>query len=103
MKKTYDQSNLDNKYFIDSHTYNCPFCKRRHVQFSFLDEFTFDWTNEKECHLYQIQCDSCNKISIHFSDKIIPFNINGKFTATQLAKHHEVISDLDKYIFLSIP
>ncbi|PIR96541.1 MAG: hypothetical protein COT92_00495 [Candidatus Doudnabacteria bacterium CG10_big_fil_rev_8_21_14_0_10_42_18] len=29
-----DLSHLDQKYFIDPHKYNCPFCKRNHVSYS---------------------------------------------------------------------
>jgi hypothetical protein len=32
-----------------------------------IDFFVFDWTNEKPAYTYKIQCQSCQKISLHFS------------------------------------
>lgn len=103
MKKTYDQSELDDKYFINNEIYNCPFCKRRHLHFTFKSELVFDWTNEKKCYLYQIRCDSCEKNSIHFSYIPLPFQRYGSFTPEQLLKRQLLAKELDTHIFLSIP
>ena len=64
-----DLSDLDKKYFVDPHTYNCPFCKRNGVSYSFVEHRTFDWTDKKTCHVYYIKCESsgCGKTSLHFS------------------------------------
>ena len=45
-----DQSHLDQKYFIDSKIYNCPFCNRRHVRYFIVESFLFDWSLEKKCY-----------------------------------------------------
>jgi len=62
-----DQSHLDQKYFIDPHIYNCPFCNRRHVSYTNLGYDTFDWSNEKACSIWQVRCDSCKKKSMHMA------------------------------------
>ncbi len=62
-----DQSELDNKYFIDNGVYNCPFCKRRNVVYEANSCQKFDWTNEKPCYIYTVQCSSCGKVSMHLS------------------------------------
>ena len=66
-----DLSHLDKKYFIDSHKYNCPFCKRNHVTYSMVDHFEFNWGDKKICHGYLIRCnsDGCEKVSMHLSFK----------------------------------
>lgn len=64
-----DLSELDKKYFIDSHIYNCPFCKRNNVAYSLIGHFDFDWTNTKKCYGYLVSCDSCEKESLHWSWK----------------------------------
>ena len=43
-----DQSHLDQKYFIDSKIYNCPFCNRRHVRYFIVESFLFDWSSREE-------------------------------------------------------
>lgn len=62
-----DQSHLDSKYFIDDKVYNCPFCNRRHVRYGWKRYSSFDWSNQKECHVYLIGCHSCGKVSMHLS------------------------------------
>ena len=62
-----DQSHLDHRYFVDESVYNCPFCNRRHVSYTVLTWMTFDWTDKKPCHVYIVQCDSCEKKSMHLS------------------------------------
>jgi hypothetical protein len=59
-----DDSHLDERYFIDEHVYNCPFCKRRHVAYLVSDYFVFDWTRTKKCHVYFVRCGSCSKVSL---------------------------------------
>ncbi len=62
-----DQSELDNKYFIDGDTYNCPFCNRHSVVYSIYDSFTFDWSQDKKTFGYIIQCHGCSYKSLHLS------------------------------------
>ena len=62
-----DQSHLDERYFVDRHVYNCPFCNRRHVSYSIIWYTSFDWTDSKKCHVYFAGCHSCGKASMHLS------------------------------------
>jgi hypothetical protein len=62
-----DQSHLDQKYFIDEHVYNCPFCNRNNVEYSLEDLIAFDWSNEKRCYIYTSKCSSCGKRAMHLS------------------------------------
>jgi len=62
-----DQSELDKKYFIDDTVYNCAFCKRRNVKYTLENHFQFNWSKEKDCHVYLVKCSSCEKISMHLS------------------------------------
>jgi hypothetical protein len=62
-----DQSHLDQRYFVDEHIYNCPFCNRRHVSYSIVSYSRFDWTDSKECHVFFVRCRSCDKTSMHLT------------------------------------
>ena len=62
-----DDSHLDERYFLDSHVYNCPFCNRRNVEYTVTGYYSFDWTDSKRCHVYFVCCHSCNKESMHLS------------------------------------
>ena len=62
-----DESHLDRLYFVDSHVYNCPFCNRRHVKYSIVDSWEFDWTNDEKCFGYIVRCHSCGKQSMHLT------------------------------------
>lgn len=59
--------NIENKYFIDDETYNCPFCKIRGVKYITLGIIRFNETNSKELHSIFIECSQCHKISMHLS------------------------------------
>ena len=65
-----DQSHLDQRYFVDSKIYNCPFCNRRHVAYSIVDHVEFDWTDEKPCQVFFVKCHSCDKRSMHLTFKL---------------------------------
>lgn len=78
MPDSFDQSHLDNLYFIDTEKYNCPFCKRRHVVYFVHEKHSFDWTNEKRVYIYIARCNSCKKDSLHFSNFDIEI-FNSKF------------------------
>lgn len=62
-----DQSHLDDRYFIDQHVYNCPFCNRRNVSYNVVSHTSFDWTEEKPCYGYLVKCSSCENTSFHLS------------------------------------
>ncbi len=62
-----DQSHLDERYFVDEETYNCPFCNRKNVRYRTHNIVTFNWDNKRECQAFFIKCSSCEKISMHLS------------------------------------
>lgn len=100
-----DLSHLDNKYFIDNHIYNCPFCKRNNVLYSISEAFEFDWTSSKKCYGYLIKCSSCDNISLHWSWKELrKFVIYNKLNNNG-AYSNEFLDalNLDKEIFFSRP
>ena len=90
-----DQSNLDAKYFVTQDIYNCPYCKRRHVSYSVVDHSTFNWTDQKRCHIYLVRCESCQKTSMHLSFS----DLSPQGTWTRFASG----IDLDSAIFYSVP
>jgi hypothetical protein len=67
-----DESYLDERYFVDTQIYNCPFCNRRHVSYSIYSSIHFDWTDSKRCYAYFVRCHSCNRDSMHLSFEDIP-------------------------------
>lgn len=89
-----DNSNLDQKYFIDYKTYNCPFCNRKNVIYSKIDSFNFDWNDDKKCYGMIIKCSSCNGESMHLSYKNLA-----------LGFHYDdgKVEDLDSEIFYHVP
>ena len=93
-----DQSSLDKKYFVDSVTYNCPFCNRRNVMYTQLDFATFDWSNEKTCYVYMTQCTSCKKVSMHLSYS----DIRDPAYMGRVKPFRDDI-DIDSQIFYSVP
>jgi hypothetical protein len=97
-----DESYLDRKYFIDTEVYNCPFCNRNNVKYSLLGKVTFDWTTEKKCYIYFVQCSSCNNQSMHLSyeDMATHHTLGGGYL--DYWKFNENI-DLDSVIFYSVP
>ena len=92
-----DESKLDKKYFIDEEVYNCPFCNRRNVKYTLQKWFKFDWSKNKECFLYLVECSSCDGVSMHLSYKdIVYHNPYGK-------DRMQSDIDIDSYIFYSVP
>jgi hypothetical protein len=91
-----DESHLDRKYFIDSESYNCPFCNRRHVTYSNHGHYTFDWSNEKRVQVWFISCNSCGKMSMHLTYEDLRRN-----GSSNVAFRNDV--DLDSKIFYSVP
>ncbi len=103
-----DQSSLDKKYFINWDIYNCPFCKRRHVQFTSEYSFSFDWSSEKRCAVFFVKCNSCLKTSIHFTyHHILSGYICKSFRHDEIETFQKeitsVLQDIDSHIFFSIP
>lgn len=92
-----DDSYLDKKYFIDEHVYNCPFCNRRNVMYSHTNFFDFDWSKNKKCFVYTVECGSCRRESMHLSfEDILKVNRYGK-------RYFDPEIDIDTKIFYSVP
>src|SRR5713101_1477049 len=90
-----DDSHLDTKYFVTRDIYNCPYCKRRHVSYSVRGHTSFDWTDQKTCHIYFTTCRSCEKTSMHLSfSNLSPQGESNRFRSD---------IDLDSQIFYSVP
>lgn len=97
-----DQSALDNKYFIDNHVYNCPFCNRRNVVYDISGFGEFDWTNEKKCYFYMTHCHSCKKEALHLSYRDIELK-STRLHYLMPKQFDEQIGDLDSCFFYSVP
>lgn len=92
-----DDSYLDKKYFIDGKTYNCPFCNRKNVVYKVQDKFNFDWSDQKQCYGFIVECSSCKKQSMHLSyynianyNNYYGYNLSGP-------------DNIDSQIFYSVP
>src|ERR1043165_3048986 len=98
-----DASDLDQKYFIDQSVYNCPFCNRRHVSYTIIDHFSFDWTETKKCSGVIAECASCSKTSMHFTfDKKINVQHVGSWGGHNRFRF-SVGESLDETFFYSVP
>ena len=93
-----DQSHLDERYFVDEHAYNCPFCNRRHVSYSIDSWYAFDWTHDKKCHVYFVHCHSCRNVSMHLSYRKI--DLDGNAFSRRFSSLDQPIDD---YLFYSVP
>ena len=102
-----DQSFLDEKYFVDSNTYNCPFCNRRHVKYTVPAKNSFDWTRNKKCFLYIVSCASCANRSMHLSfhdiDVQEPLDFAGFRNRMFLLSKKYKGAALDDLFFYSVP
>src|SRR5438132_1634226 len=98
-----DESHLDECYFIDGNTYNCPFCNRRHVAYSVFDNVNFQWTKEKECYAYFVVCHSCHSRSMHLSFTNIQLNVTRTFSGGQNWMFTGFQDPLDNVFFYSVP
>jgi hypothetical protein len=99
-----DLSELDKKYFVDKHTYNCPFCKRNNVKYFLVGYLSFDWTNDKECFGYLVQCSSCDNVSIHFSFEDIRLRkYSGRVNDNDNSFYVEDGEEIDDKLFYSRP
>lgn len=88
-----DKSYLDKKYFIDGLVYNCPFCNRRNVRYSYKDNKIFDWNEHKKCYVFFVRCASCENTSMHLS-----FENVGQYFQEDIGD-----TDIDSKIFYSVP
>lgn len=91
-----DQSYLDKKYFIDEKVYNCPFCNRRNVVYNLERIYKFNWSKEKTCYVYFVNCSSCNRVSMHLSYKDMHDPLYS-------SPHFKENIDIDSKIFYSVP
>ncbi len=101
-----DQSHLDERYFVDEHVYNCPFCNRRHVSYLIYGIQSFDWAQNKKCYVYFVRCSSCGSRSMHLSyeeldtywvDKIYR---NRRF---EFSNDEDIPKLIDDFFFYSVP
>jgi len=90
-----DKSHLDLKYFIDTDIYNCPYCNRRHVTYINKGCRVFDWSNEKKCEVWFVQCNSCGKVSMHLTYQ--------ELQAPSCSSYRFKKIDLDAAFFYSVP
>lgn len=91
-----DESYLDQKYFINDFIYNCPYCNRRHVSYQIKDIVYFDWSKEKRCTAWFVQCLSCENISMHLTFQDLQ---HSGYTVAHLSDS----IDLDSQFFYSVP
>lgn len=107
-----DESFLDERYFVDSNVYNCPFCNRRHVSYSIYGRKSFDWTESKRCYVFFIRCHSCDGDSMHLTFQNLDTNHIGQVNSTTRSRFffgEEVDEEvdegqlLDKAFFYSVP
>ncbi len=102
-----DLSHLDQRYFVDERSYNCPFCNRRSVLYSVEGKSAFDWTGSKKCYAYFVQCHSCDNASMHLTheeiglESIAPYQ-RGK-SWFRIPKGVDAGEFLDAAIFYSVP
>jgi hypothetical protein len=103
-----DQSQLDQRYFIDESIYNCPFCNRRHVSYSIYASVAFNWTEKKPCYVYFVKCHSCYKESMHLTFYNIHITHYETYNSREryrfrLDQGVDAGSFLDKAFFYSVP
>ena len=96
-----DQSYLDERYFVDGHVYNCPLCNRRHVSYSIYGYQYFDWTQNKKCYVYFVQCHSCGGKSMHLS--YLNIDITGTSRPWRFLFSIEEEDRIDDLFFYSVP
>lgn len=103
-----DHSFLDQRYFVDTEVYNCPFCNRRHVAYSVYGSNSFDWAENKRCYVYFVRCHSCNNDSMHLSfSQVETFHI-GLIRKSQryrfgIDEGVDAGEYLDRIFFFSVP
>ena len=98
-----DQSELDKKYFINGEVFNCPSCNRRNVVYIVTEDFKFNWSMDKVCYEYLIQCTSCGNVSMHLSFKDILNRMRGFLYRGHQYYRFSPNIDIDSFIFYSQP
>lgn len=99
-----DRSELDSRYFIDQHVYNCPYCNRRNVKYNVTSWHPFDWTGSKRCTAYFVCCTSCDKESMHLTFDEITCQqtvVQGNRWLHRFVDDHA--ESLDSKFFYSVP
>ena len=92
-----DLSHLDDRYFVDTDRYNCPFCKRRHVVYAITWAHAFSWDEEKTCYVVFAKCASCDKESMHLTfDQLLTRDARGRWV------FRDDIA-IDEGLFYSVP
>jgi hypothetical protein len=100
MKST-DESELDQRYFVTSDTYNCPYCKRRHVGFYGPARVQFDWDSGQKVTVLIVSCRSCDRRSAHFAKGALPIADLG---GGRWSFNSDVDgASIDSLFFLSVP
>ena len=67
-----NNSDLNNKYFIDDKAFNCPFCGLRNTTYTILAIMQYNISITKVGKIIFVRCNRCGKISVHFA----PYDIN---------------------------
>lgn len=62
-----NNSDLNNKYFIDDKAFNCPFCGLRNATYTILAILEHDISTTKKGKIIFVKCNRCGKISVHFA------------------------------------
>lgn len=59
----------DDRYFISTTQYNCPFCETAAVHYKVIDVEFFNWSETKDARCLFVQCQqpACGKISLHMT------------------------------------
>lgn len=104
MAESTDQSHLDLQYFIDPEVYNCPYCNRRHVRYNISDNFNFDWTSNRQCYGFLVDCHSCGKTSMHLAFSFIAdWQVSPDRRGSNQKRPRFNLANIDAHIFYSVP
>jgi len=100
-----ERSELDKKYFIDEHVYNCPFCNRRNVAYAVYNHVSFDWTENKRCYAYFVVCRSCDNQSMHltFNENLDVPLVTSRLSCFRVPEGADAEEFLDQTFFFSVP
>lgn len=95
-----DDSHLDDRYFVDEDTFNCPFCRRRNVPYFVKDSGTFNWSRGKNCYFFTAKCSHCQRKTFHltFDDELI-----GDYSGSRYRVQLDEGSVMDDLIIYSRP
>lgn len=99
-----DQSHLDSKYFLSEDRYNCPFCNRGSVLYKVRSRGGFNWSDERIAHYYIVECQSCQKKSLHLSDYLFYNALSDGFLEIDDTDIEETDTEnIDQYFFYHQP